>query len=50
MARVIDRVIDFVRALDYIPPVQRQVIVNRLDQPPTREELDRALAQVYPSR
>lgn len=49
MSRDIDRILDYVRNADYIPPVHRQVIVNRIegDGPPTREELNRAHEQVY---
>lgn len=48
MARDVDRIILYVREQTDIAPVQRQVMVNRLDPPPTQEELDRASAQVYP--
>lgn len=50
MARDIDRVIEYVRDLErerFLPPVMAQVVVNRLDVPPTQAELDRARAQVY---
>ena len=48
MARDVDRIIDYVNRQTDIPPVHRQVMVNRLDPAPTQEELDRASAQVYP--
>jgi hypothetical protein len=50
MARDIDRVIEYVRELErerFLPPIMAQVIVNRLDPPPSPEELDRAKAEVY---
>jgi hypothetical protein len=47
MSRDIDRLLDYVRDLDWLPPVHRQVVINRIDAgPPTQEELDRAAAQV----
>jgi hypothetical protein len=50
VSRDIDRIIEYVRNLDrwFIPPVHRQVIINRIegDGPPTDEELARAKAQV----
>lgn len=49
MARDVDRIIEYVRSVDYIPPVLKQVLVNRIDPPPTRDELDRAHEQVYPN-
>lgn len=48
MARDIDRLIEYVRTLDYLPPVLQQVVVNRLDPEPTQDEIDRAREQVYP--
>jgi hypothetical protein len=49
--RDIDRLLDYVRDLDWLPPVHRQVVINRIDAgPPTQEELDRAAAQVSPDR
>jgi hypothetical protein len=52
MARDIDRVIEYVRDLErerFLPPVMAQVIVDRLDQAPTQDELDHARQKVYPS-
>lgn len=49
MARDVDTIIEFIRRQDYIPPVHRQVLVNRIDPPPTQAELDRAKEQVYPN-
>lgn len=49
MTRSIDRLLDYVRDLEWMPPIHRQVVINRIDAgEPTREELDRAKAQVYP--
>lgn len=48
MARDVDTVIAFIRNQSYIPPVHRQVMVNRLENPPSKEELDEAKAIVYP--
>lgn len=50
MARDVDRVIDFIRAQDFIPPVHRQVMVDRIEGAgePSQAELDRAAAKVYP--
>lgn len=48
MARDVDTVINFIRQQSYIPPVHKQVMISRLDTPPTREELDEAKAIVYP--
>jgi hypothetical protein len=50
MNRDVDRVIDYINGLDYIPPVHRRVMVNRLDPRPTQAEIDRAAAEVYPER
>lgn len=49
MSRAIDDVIDFVRNKWYSfgSETQRQVVINRLDVPPTREELARAHEQLY---
>lgn len=48
MARTIDDVIDYVRHFDRLPPVMKQVVINRLDPEPTEEEIERAARQVYP--
>lgn len=48
MTRQVDEVIDFIRSLSSIPPVQRQVMIARLDREPTQAELDAAAAVVYP--
>ncbi len=46
--RDIDRLMDHVRECEYIRgPVIKQAIINRLEDPPTREELDRARDQLY---
>jgi len=50
MARDVDRVMDYVHHMLDVPPVHRQVMLNRLDPPPTQEELDRAREQVYPTK
>lgn len=44
--RDIDEVIDFVKASDRFSPVHTQVIINRLNPPPTQRELDEARRQV----
>lgn len=49
MARDIDTIINYVKGLDYIPPVMKQVIVNRLDPPPSKTEIETAKEQVYPT-
>jgi hypothetical protein len=49
MARDVDRVIDYVRELErehFLPPVMAQVMVDRLDTPPTSEEVERARVKV----
>lgn len=51
MSRDVDRVIVYVRNLErerFLPPVMAQVLVNRIDPPPSTEELEVARAQVYP--
>lgn len=46
--RDIDRLQEYVRNCEYIRgPVIRQVLVNRLENPPTQEELDVASEQLY---
>jgi hypothetical protein len=40
--RDVDRIIAAVEADSAISPVQKRVLINRIDPPPTREELDRA--------
>jgi len=40
--RDIDRIIQFVRDDDRIPPVHRQVLITRIERPPTQHELDAA--------
>lgn len=49
MSRDVDRVIDYIKTIDDIPPVHRQIMINRLDPPPSKEELALACEQVYPS-
>lgn len=49
MARDIDQVINYIREITYIPPVMKQVIINRLDVPPTKAELEQAAKEVYPN-
>jgi hypothetical protein len=41
MARDVDRVIEFIRAQDYIPPVHRQVMIDRIEGSgqPSREKV-----------
>lgn len=46
--RDIDRVIEFIRRDSRIPPVHKQVLIDRIEQPPTRQELDAAARIVYP--
>jgi hypothetical protein len=46
--RDIDRIIRAIEEDDRIPPVHKRVLINRIEPPPTREELDRAQAEVYP--
>jgi hypothetical protein len=46
MARDIDRVIEYVNGLLELPPVMKRVIINRLNDPPTPEELERAKQEV----
>ncbi len=46
--RDIDRLIDYVKDSEWFPPVHRQVLINRIEVPPTADELERAAAQVYP--
>lgn len=51
MARDVDRVIDFIRSRDEIPPVHRQVMIDRVEGsgPPSDAELERAAAKVHGS-
>lgn len=43
MARDIDRLLDYIRGLPWLPPVHREVIINRIDVgEPTQGELDHA--------
>lgn len=46
--RHIDEILEAVRNHPHIPPVHKQVLISRIEPEPTREELDRASAQVYP--
>lgn len=48
MARDVDTVIAFINNQSYIPPIHRQVMVNRLENPPSQRELDEAKASLYP--
>lgn len=48
LARDVDTIIEFIKTQKYIPPVHRQVMVNRLQNAPSTEELEAAKAQVYP--
>lgn len=46
--RDIDRLMDHVRECEYIRgPIIKQAIINRLEAPPTQEELDVARQQLY---
>lgn len=45
--RDIDRIIRAVEEDDRIPPAHKRVLINRIEPMPTREELDRAKAEVY---
>jgi hypothetical protein len=48
--RTVDRLIDYICEAEWLgSPTQRQVMINRLEAPPTREELDKAKAQLYPN-
>lgn len=49
MSRDVDRIIEFVNEITDIPPVYKRVLVNRIDPPPTQEELERARLEVYPN-
>lgn len=49
MARDVDTVIEFIKNQSYIPPIHRQVMANRLENPPTQEELDKARNDLYPN-
>jgi hypothetical protein len=46
--RDIDAILDAVRREDRIPPVIKQVLINRIEPRPTPEEIERARQQVYP--
>ncbi len=46
--RDIDYLINFIKTSERFPPVIKQVLINRIDQEPTREELEQARLQVYP--
>lgn len=48
MARDVDRVLDFIRTQAYIPPIHRQVMLDRLEKPPTNLELEAAKKKLYP--
>lgn len=48
MARDVDAIIDYVKRQTHIPPIHRQILINRIDPEPTLEEIDRASDQVYP--
>lgn len=48
--RDIDRIIEAVKDHPNIPPVHKQVLISRIEVPPTRAELDAAAAIVYPER
>lgn len=53
MARTIDRVIDYIRGLDTsggMSPTMKQVLVNRIEKPPSDEELAIARLQLYGER
>jgi hypothetical protein len=50
MTRDVDRVIDYVRELErerFLPPVMAQVMVDRLDPPPTGAEIEQAAKKVH---
>jgi hypothetical protein len=49
MSRDVDRVIEYVLELErerFLPPVMAQVMVERLDPAPTRDEIERAATVV----
>ena len=53
MSRTIDQVIDYVESLDNsggLSPTIKRVIVNRLNEEPTSEELERARNELYGPR
>lgn len=46
--RDVDEIMQKIREHPRIPPVHKQVMLARLDPPPTQEELDAARRIVYP--
>lgn len=46
MARDIDDVIEFVMNFDRLSVIHKQVVINRLQNPPTEDELKTARAQL----
>jgi hypothetical protein len=46
--RDIDAILEAVRREDRIPPIIKQVLINRIEPRPTPEEIERARQQVYP--
>lgn len=48
--RDIDWIIQAIEQDGRIPPVHKRVLINRIEPVPTRDELDRARAEVYPDQ
>jgi hypothetical protein len=46
MARDIDRLIEYIRTLDYLSPTEKEVLVARVDYKPTHEEIYNARVQL----
>jgi hypothetical protein len=49
VSRSVDQIIEYVEGLEdrAFSPTIKRVIVNRLNEQPTQEELDRAKAELY---
>jgi hypothetical protein len=45
--RTIDDIIRAVREHPSIPPIHKQVLINRIEPEPTQQEIDLARSQVY---
>lgn len=51
MSRDIDRLLDYVRDIEWLPPVHRQVVIDRIDVgPPTDAELRQAEVRLEQER
>lgn len=42
MARDIDDLIDYVKSRNYLSDILKQVVINRIEQPPTKDEIETA--------